>query len=53
MQLTAEKLQELVNRVTKEIERHRTMTDTELRSFVQTMIKNEVVPQQYLTIRCV
>ncbi len=50
MQLTAEKLQELVNRVTKEIERHRTMTDTELRSFVQTMIKNEVVPQQYLTI---
>ena len=50
MEIEAERLQELIGRVTKEVERNRNMTDEEMKAFIQRMIKNEVVPQQYLTI---
>ena len=50
MEIEAEKLQEMISRVTKEVERNRNMTDEEMKAFIQRMVKNEVVPQQYLTI---
>lgn len=50
MEIEAEKLQEMISRVTKEVERNRNMTDEEMKAFIQQMVKNEVVPQQYLTI---
>ena len=50
MEMETERLQELIGRVTKEVERNRNMTDEEMKAFIQRMVKNEVVPQQYLTI---
>lgn len=50
MKLDIETLRELVGRVTKEVERNRSITDEALKDFIQKMVQQEVASQEYLTI---
>ncbi len=50
MKLDTETLRELVGRVTKEVERNRSITDEALKDFIQKLVKQEVASREYLTI---
>ena len=50
MQVSQEKVAELIGRVTKEVERNRNMSDADMKNFIQTMVHNDVLREQYLSI---
>ena len=50
MQVRQEKVAELIGRVTKEVERNRNMSDADMKNFIQTMVHNDVLREQYLSI---